>query len=127
MSRSEWITTLALLVLAVAAGASVLLSYDGPLRHLFGLWLVLMAPGWALLRLLRLPMSLATLIAASFGISTAVGIVISLLLFYGGLWSVELAASVLTVLVVCAVVGDAWLRNRSSPAQADSRRPGATE
>ena len=92
-------TTLATLLLVVADGA-------GALSVGLGLGVALFVPGWAVLRLLRLEADGLTRVGLAVAISTAIDIAIVLPMFYLGIWSIELAITVLTLLILGLVAID---------------------
>jgi hypothetical protein len=109
------------IILVAAAEATELLVFangTGPLRVALGLGFALLAPGWAVVRMLRLPIDLVTWIALAVGVSTAIDIAVAFLLFYLDIWSIELAVTVLTGIIVIVVALDLpivrhWIRRWS--------------
>lgn len=106
MSRRSLASPLMLLELAVAAEIIVFTSGAGPLRVVLGLGFILFAPGWAVLRLLDMPIGVLVAAATAVGISVSIDILLALALFYARWWSVELAMTILLVMVVVVVLAD---------------------
>lgn len=106
MNRLSLASPILLVGLALAAEVAVFASDAGPLRAGLAIWFVLVAPGWAVLRLLDLPMSLLAALTTAIGISVSIDILLALALFYVRLWSVELAMTLLLAIIVIMVVAD---------------------
>ncbi|MDQ3691491.1 MAG: DUF1616 domain-containing protein [Chloroflexota bacterium] len=106
MNRWSLTSPILLISLALAAEVVVLMSVTSPLRAVLGLWFVLVAPGWAALRLLDLPMRGLASAATAVGISVSIDILVSLALFYLRWWSIQLAMTILLALIVVLVVAD---------------------
>ncbi len=106
MNRWSLASQTLLVGLALAAEIAVFRSVGGPLRAGLAILFVLVAPGWAVVRLLGLPMSLLTFVTTAIGISVSIDILLALTLFYVRLWSVELAMTVLLVIVITLVLAD---------------------
>lgn len=129
MNRRSLASPILLITLALAAEVVVFMSVTGPVRTVLGLWFVLVAPGWAALRLLRLPMGSLASAATAVGISVSIGILLSLALFYARWWSIHLAMTILLAIVVVLVLADLpvvrdMLRHRAaSPRAPDTGQP----
>lgn len=106
MNRRSLASPLLLVELAIATEVILFTSGTGPLRVVLGLWFVLVAPGWAVLRLLDLPMGVLVLAATAVGISVSIDILLALALFYARWWSIELAMTILMAMVIVLVVTD---------------------
>ena len=107
MSRASVMSALLLAAVALTTELVVLLSVTGPLRLVVGLLFVLAAPGWAVLRLMKLPMDPTALAATAVAISISIDILITMALFYAGWWSVELATSILAGAILLLIFVDA--------------------
>jgi RsiW-degrading membrane proteinase PrsW (M82 family) len=91
------------IVILAVAGATELLVFAsgvGPARTVFGLVFALLVPGWAVLRLVRLASDPLTWMAFAVAISTAMDIAVVLPLFYLGIWSIQLAVTLLVGIIV---------------------------
>lgn len=125
MNHRSLASPLLLVELAVAAEVIVFTSGAGPLRVALGLWFVLVAPGWAVLRLLDLPIGVLVVAPTAVGISVSIDILLALALFYVRWWSVELAMTILLVIVVAFLLADlpvirrAFRRGSPAPAVHD--------
>lgn len=106
MNRSSMVSPLLLGAIAMTSEVVVLMSVTGPVRLVVGLLFVLVAPGWAVVRLMKLPMGAVALTATAVAISVSVDVLISLALFYATWWSVELATSILAGAIVLLVLVD---------------------
>lgn len=106
MTRWSLASSILLVELALAAEVAVFTAATGPLRVLLGMWVVLVAPGWAVLRLLDLPMGVVAAAATAVGISMSIDILLALALFYARWWSVELAMTILLAMIVLLVLAD---------------------
>jgi uncharacterized membrane protein len=125
MNRWSLASPLLLVGLALASELVVFTLDAGPLRAGLAIWFVLVAPGWAVLRLLDLPMGLLAALTTAIGISISIDILLALSLFYVRWWSVELAMSLLLGIVVIMVVADLPVVRRAvrylwTPAEANS-------
>ena len=117
MNRWSLTSPLLLIVLALGAEVVVFMSVTGSVRVVLGLSFVLVAPGWAALRLVDLPMGVLASAATAVGISVSVDILLSLALFYVRWWSIQLAMTILLAIVVVLVLADLVrraLRRRAS-------------
>ncbi len=106
MSRWLLASPILLVALTLAAEVVVFTSVTGPLRAALGLAFVLVAPGWAVLRLLHLPMGIVAAATTAVGISISINILLSLALFYARWWSIELAMSILLLMIIGLVLVD---------------------
>ena len=106
MTGNSLLPPIVLLSAAAATQLAVAVSGEGPIRVALGLGFTLLAPGWAILRLIRPPADLFVWVGLSVAISSSLGALIALGLFYARLWSVQLALSILVVIVVAAVAID---------------------
>lgn len=106
MKRWSLASHILLVGLALAAEVVVFTSAAGPLRTGLPILFVLVAPGWAAVRLLGLPMSLLTFVTTAIGISISIDILLAMTLFYVRWWSVELAMTILLVIVITLVLAD---------------------
>lgn len=106
MNRWSLLSPILLISLALAAEVVVFMSLTSPVRAVLGLWFVLVAPGWAALRLLDLPMRGPASAATVIGISVSIDILLSLALFYVRWWSIQLAMTILLAIVVVLVLAD---------------------
>ena len=106
MNRRSLTSPILLMSLALGAEVVVFMSVTGSLRVVLGLWFVLVAPGWAALRLVDLPMGVLASVATAVGISVSVDILLSLALFYVGWWSIQLAMTLLLAMIVVLVLAD---------------------
>jgi hypothetical protein len=95
--RSRWIWPGVILVSAAATSLFFFLGIASPLRLITTLWFLLMCPGMAFVRLLRLEVSYYEWTLAVIMSISVDGIVASLLV-YAHLWSIELSLSILIVL-----------------------------
>lgn len=107
-----------LLALAGIAASIVILATDGPMRVIMALALILFIPGAALVHLLDIALDVLTSVTLAIAFSASIAIVVSLGLFYAGVWSLEAAVLALTLLVVGMSVADLLVR-------AAHRRPAA--
>jgi len=105
---NRWILAshLLLIGLALASEVAVFALDGGPIRAALALSFILVVPGWAIVRLIDLPMDSLSRVATSIGISLSLAILIALALFYARIWSVELANTILVALVVLVVLAD---------------------
>ena len=106
MKRWSLASHILLVGLALAAEVVVFTSAAGPLRTGLPILFVLVAPGWAAVRLLGLPMSLLTFVTTAIGISISIDILLAMTLFYVRWWSVEVAMTILLVIVITLVLAD---------------------
>lgn len=113
MSRWTIATHILLVGLALASEVVILTMDPGPLRAAAAMWLILVAPGWAVLRLIDLPIGLLAGLATAVGISVSISILLALALLYVRLWSVELAVTVLLAMVVTLVLADLPVAGRA--------------
>lgn len=118
MNRWSLTSPILLISLALAAEVVVFMSVTGPLRVVLGLLFVLVAPGWAALRLLDLPMGFLARAATAVGISVSTDIVLSLALFYVRWWSIQLATTILLAMVVVLALADLPVVRRALPRRA---------
>lgn len=120
MNRWTLASHLLLIGLALGSEVAVFALDGGPLRAALALSFILVAPGWAIVRLIDLPMDPLARAATSVGISVSIAILIALALFYARVWSVEVATTILVALVVLVVLADLpVLRQRKSFGEAD--------
>jgi uncharacterized membrane protein len=106
MNRRSLVFPLLLVELAVTAEVIVLTSGASPLRVGLALWFILVAPGWAVLRALDLPMGVLAMAATAVAISVSIDILVAMALFYARWWSVERAMTILLAMVVVLVMAD---------------------
>jgi uncharacterized membrane protein len=106
MNRRSLAFPLLLVELAVTAEVIVLTAGASPLRVVLALWFILVAPGWAVLRALDLPMGILAMAATAVGISVSIDILLATALFYARWWSVERAMTILLAMVVVLVMAD---------------------
>lgn len=106
MNGRSLASSILLVCVALVTEVLVLTSATGPLRVVLGLAFVLVAPGWAILRLLALPMGVLAMTATAIGISVSIDILLSLALFYARWWSVEIAMSILATMIAVLVLMD---------------------
>jgi uncharacterized membrane protein len=106
MNRRSLVFPLLLVELAVTAEVIVLTSGASPLRVALALWFILVAPGWAVLRALDLPMGVLAMAATAVAISVSIDILVAMALFYARWWSVERAMTILLAMVVVLVMAD---------------------
>lgn len=98
-----------LLFSALLAGVLAFANLDSPLRAVIVLWFMLVCPGLALVRLIRLADPVAEL-AVGVAASVALATLVASALLYAGLWSPQ---AVLAVLIGATVTGVALdLRRR---------------
>lgn len=96
-------------VLLAMAGATELVVFadgHGPVRIALGLAFLLLAPGWAVLRLVDPPLDNAGRVAIVVAVSVAVDMAVATTLLYLRIWSSELALSVVVLFVVVGVLLD---------------------
>ena len=86
---------------ALAAALAVVLDWPAPLRPALTTWFVVIGPGMALIRPLRLGSILAETMLA-IALSLALAGIVATALVYAGAWSPEV---VLSVLIVVAIAG----------------------
>jgi uncharacterized membrane protein len=106
MTRRSVTVSIILLAIAEATELIVFSEGTGPIRLIVGLAFVLLVPGLALTRLLRLPADLLTFTTLAIALSAAIDSTIALILLYAGIWSVQLALTVLTVITAAIVAID---------------------
>lgn len=104
MNRWKIASHIVFIALVMASEVAILAWDPGPLRMGLALWVIFLAPGWAVLRLIEVPMSLTAALATAVGISVSINILLALALFYVGWWSVELATTILLAIVVVLVL-----------------------
>lgn len=104
--RRRLIEPIIMLAIAEATELFVFTGGGGPVRVLFGLTFSLLIPGWAVLRLVRLELEPLTWLAFALAISTAIDIAVALPLLYLGIWSIQLAVTLLVGIVVVLVAID---------------------
>ena len=104
MKRAPWIWPVVVLVSAAAVALLVLGDRTTPLRPFVALWFLLICPGMAFVRLLRLQDRLIELTLAV-ALSFAIDGLVSEILLYAGLWSFKLG---LIVLIGLALLGIAF-------------------
>lgn len=122
MNRWRFTSPILLASLAVGAEAAVLLSVASPLRVVVALLFVLVAPGWAALRLLHVPMGVLASVVTAVGVSVSVDILLSLALFYARLWSIQLAMTILLVVVIVLGLADLPVVRRALRRRAPSAK-----
>jgi len=94
-------------VLMLLAGATELVVFSdgrGPIRIALVLAFLLLAPGWAVLRLAAIEMTLSTRVAVAVALSTGLDMTAASVLLYARLWSSELALTLIVALVVAAAL-----------------------
>jgi hypothetical protein len=106
MTRRSLTVSIVLLAIAEATELIVFSEGTGPIRLIVGLAFVLLVPGLALARLLRLPADLLTFMTIAIALSAAIDISIVLVLLYASIWSAQLALTVLTVITAAIVAID---------------------
>jgi uncharacterized membrane protein len=97
---------IALLALAGATELVVFTDGQGALRVVLAFSFLLLAPGWALVRIVDPPLDLAGRAALAVAVSVAVDMAIATALLYLRAWSAELALTVVVLIVVVSVLLD---------------------
>ena len=95
--------TVALAAITMATLLLVVSDGTGVLRVGLGLGVALLVPGWAALRLLRLDIDVISSIGLAVALSTTIDIAIVLPMFYLRVWSIELAVTMLTFVILALV------------------------
>jgi hypothetical protein len=98
--------SIALLVLSGATELVVFSQGQGPIRIGLTLVFLLAAPGWAILRLVKLNLSLSARLGMAVGISTGLDMAAASALLYARLWSAQVALTLMVAVVVVAVMAD---------------------
>lgn len=98
--------SIALLLLAGATELVVFSNGQGPIRIGLTFIFLVAAPGWAILRLADLDMTLSAYLGLMVGISTGLDMAAASALLYARLWSAELALTIIVAVVVVAVVAN---------------------
>jgi hypothetical protein len=114
-STRAWLITIALSILSL--GGAVLAGEPSPLRLLLTLWFLLVCPGVAWIRLLRLGDQWVTL-TIGVALSIALDIIVSGAMMYAGLWNPEGSLVVLIGITGVAVAIDVSMALRER-----ARRP----
>lgn len=100
------VSPLLLVELIVVAEVILFATGAGPLRVVLGLWVILVAPGWAVLRMLDLSTDSLEMAATAVGISVSIDILLALGLFYARVWSIDLAMTILLAIILMAIGAD---------------------
>lgn len=102
MYRSPLVWPAVIVLSALGAGVAVYGALGAPLRPLFTLWFILVCPGMAFIRLLRLrtPVAEWTLAIA---LSLALDTIVTMILLYSGAASAEGALIVLIAISLAGV------------------------
>jgi hypothetical protein len=103
---SGMLGSIALLVLSGATELVVFSQGQGPIRVGLTMVFLLAAPGWAILRLVKLDLSLSARIGMAVGISTGLDMAAASALLYARLWSAQVALTLMVGVVVVAVMAD---------------------
>lgn len=106
MSGRRLVEPIIMLAIAEATELVVFAGVHGPARVILGATFALIVPGWALIRLIHLEALPLTWLAFAVAISTAIDIVVALPLLYFGIWSIQLAVTLLVGIVVVLVAID---------------------
>ena len=107
--RSGW--AVIVVVSAALAGALEVSAVDSPLRVAVMLWFVLICPGMAIVRRLRLG-DAVTELALAVGLSVALAVLVASIGLYSGLWApgATLAVLIAITLVAAALPARRWER-----------------
>jgi hypothetical protein len=111
--------SIGLLLLAGATELVVFSDGHGPIRLLLVLTFLLLAPGWALLRLIDVEMSPMSRIGLALGVSMSVDMAVASAILYAHVWSAELALTLVVAVLVLAVLLDLPPSRRSIQGAAD--------
>ncbi|HEX5038609.1 MAG TPA: hypothetical protein VFW95_00560 [Candidatus Limnocylindria bacterium] len=103
MSGRSVAVTVTLVAVTMATLLLVVSDGTGVLRVGLGLGVALLVPGLAALRLLRLATDLISTIGLAVALSTTIDIAIVLPMFYLRVWSIELAVTMLTFVILALV------------------------
>jgi hypothetical protein len=115
-------TSIALLVLAGATELVVFSNGQGPIRIGLTFLFLMLAPGWSILRLVNLEMSISARIGMAVGISTGLDMAVASALLYARWWSAELALTIIVAVVIIAVMAGLPSARRSLVATARQAR-----
>jgi hypothetical protein len=97
------------IALLVAAGATELVVFaggHGAIRVGLALGFLLLAPGWAILRLIDLDLDGVSFIGLAVALSACVDMAVATALLYARVWSAELALTAIVLGVVVAIILD---------------------
>ena len=103
---SRFVAPIALLAAAGATELVVFADGQGFVRVALAFGFLLVAPGWALVRIVNPPLDLAGRMALAVAVSVAVDMAVATALLYLQAWSAELALTVVVVVVVVSVLLD---------------------
>jgi len=93
----RWIWPAVILCSAVISGLFFFLELASPFRLIATLWFLLVCPGMAFVRLLQLDESYYEW-TLGIALSISLDAIVACILLYGGLWSIELAISIVVLL-----------------------------
>lgn len=99
-------TSIGLLLLSGATELVVFSGGHGPIRIGLTFAFLMVAPGWAILRLVDLDLTPSARVGLAVGISTGVEMAVASALLYARLWSAELALTLTVAVVVLAVMAN---------------------
>jgi hypothetical protein len=113
MSRAAWLWPAAIIASGSAATVATLLDLHTAARAPLAFWFLLVCPGMALIRLLRLadPWQELTLALA---LSIALDAMVAGVLVYSGAWSAGAAVAILAGISLAGALGQLW-RARPRP------------
>jgi xanthine/uracil permease len=97
------------IALLVASGATELVVFaggHGAIRVGLALGFLLLAPGWAILRLIDLDLDGVSFIGLAVALSACVDMAVATALLYARVWSAELALTAIVLGVVVAIILD---------------------
>lgn len=121
MLTSKWLWPAIIIGSAVAIGGLVFSDLTSPIRPILALWFLVVCPGMALVRLLRLQNAWAE-VALATAVSLSLDTGVSLGLVYGHYWSPKLGLAIL----ICVSLLGAAFQLRIRPAAA-TQAPAETE
>ena len=103
MTRSTWLWPAIIIGSAVAVSAVVLGDLSSPIRPVLVLWFLLVCPGLAFVRLLRIK-DLGNELTLAIALSLAIDSILAMVMIYAKLWSPKGGLSVLISLCVIGVM-----------------------
>lgn len=103
MIRSNWFWPLVITVSLVATSLLAFTGSESPIRPVVVIWFMLLCPGMAYVRLLKLREPLTEL---TFGValSIAINTIVAAMMLYAGVWSPSLSLVVVVIITGCGVV-----------------------
>ena len=115
MIRTALLWPAAILASAMAITAVTLLGLHTGARALLAVWFLLVCPGMAVVRFLRLPDVWQELTLA-LALSVALDTLVAGILVYSGAWSPGAAVAILAVISAAGACGQLWAIRERSPA-----------